>query len=120
MFAQRVHDGQCHVIERLRASGAEVVDAGNRAVPEVQVHLDDIVDMDEVALLRAVGVAMASFEQPNLAVGPELVEVMECHRRHAALVRFARAVHVEVPQADHRRLEPGNSRRTIWSNRNLE
>ena len=46
-------------------------------VEEVQIDLGDIADEDEIALLAAVRVTVRAFEQLDLAVGAELVEVME-------------------------------------------
>ncbi len=48
----------CNGLERLRAPGAEVEDAGNAIFPEPQVHRRDVADVDEVALE-----AVAAFEQ---------------------------------------------------------
>ena len=75
-------------------------------VEEVQVDLDHVLDRDEVALLHAVAVPGPAFEELHATVGAELVEVVERDRRHAALVRLARAVDIEVP-------EPHDLRRTI-------
>src|SRR5690606_15533744 len=94
--------GARDVVERLRPAGAAVEDAAHRRVVEaVQVDRDDVVHMDEVARLFARAVAVMGAEQPDAAVGDELVVVVERHRRHPALVRLARAVDIEIAQADH-------------------
>ena len=57
-----------HVVEALRAAGAEVEDAGLvRMVEEVHVDLDHVVDGDEIAPLLAVAVAARALEQLDLA-----------------------------------------------------
>ena len=60
---------------------------------------DHVVDADEIAALLAGRVAAGAFEQPDLALAAVLVEEMPDDRGHAALVRFARTVDVEVAEA---------------------
>src|SRR5512146_2908287 len=56
------------VVEALRSPGAAVEDSGYFAVFEkMQIHIHHIVDMNEVAPLLAVGVAVRSDEEPNPA-----------------------------------------------------
>ena len=89
------------IIEALRATGAKIEDAGLfRMIKEVEIDLGDIADEDEIALLAAVRVTVRAFEQLDLAVGAELVEVVEGYRGHAPLVRLARAIDVEIAEAD--------------------
>src|SRR6185369_911145 len=89
------------IVEALCPAGAEVEDAGLLGmVEEKEIDLGDIADEDEIAHLPAVLVAMRTLEQLDLAVGLELVVVVESHRGHAALVGFARAIDVEVAEAD--------------------
>lgn len=46
---------------------------------------------------------MRAFEEFDLAVILELVEVMEGHRGHAPLMRFPRAIDVEIAEAGNLR-----------------
>jgi len=69
-------------------------------VEEPEVDVDDVADVDEVAALFAVAVAIAAFEEFDVLAGGDLVVEVEGDARHAAFVLFARAIHVEVAQAD--------------------
>src|SRR5260221_7859977 len=96
----RVHRGARHLVEAFRAPGAHVEDARELGmVEEEEIHANHVLDRDEVADLLTGPVAGAAFEEANPPLGEVLVEEMECDRRHAALVRLARAVHVEVAEA---------------------
>src|SRR5689334_22177133 len=99
-MAQRVDRSKRHRVERRRNAGAEVEDPRALAmVAEPQVRVDDVVDVDEVAALLAVGIAAGSGEQRNAAIALVLIEQVPGHRGHPALVRLARAVDVEVAKA---------------------
>src|SRR5574343_466109 len=89
------------IVERLGTSGAEIENAGLfRVIQEKQVDLGDIANKDEIAHLPTVRVAVRTFEQLDLALGLELVVVVESYRRHATLVGFTRAIDVEITEAD--------------------
>ena len=100
-FADGVDNRERDIVERLRTAGAAVVDAAHRAVEEVHEHVANVLDVNEVAHLCAVGVAEASFEELDFAVFAVLEVLMEGNGRHAPLVLFVRAVDIEVAQADH-------------------
>src|SRR3989338_7766536 len=103
--AQGVDGRRRHVVEALRLSGAEIEDSRFvRVIEKIHVHFDHIFHRHEVAHLPAIGVAVAAFEQLHLALGAILVEEVERDRGHAPLVLFARAVHVEIAQADDLRV----------------
>src|SRR3972149_10855991 len=83
-------------------SGTEVEDAGfMRVVEEIHIHLDHVFDRDEIAQLPSVWISVAALEQFHPPICAELVEEVIGDRCHASLVRFARAGHVEIPQADY-------------------
>src|SRR5574343_1883611 len=100
-LAAAIGGGDGNVVEALRPAGAKVENAGLFGViEEEQVDLGDVANEDEVAHLSAVLVAVRAFEQLDLALGLELVVVMESDRGHAPLVGFARPIDVEVTEAD--------------------
>src|ERR1700756_2754423 len=74
-------------------------------LPEPQVHGADVVDVDEVAALLAVAVAVAALEQLALAGLEDLVVEVEGGAGHLALVLLAGPVHVEVTETHHLALE---------------
>src|SRR5574343_1899313 len=89
------------IVEALRPPGAEVENPRLfRMVQEEEIDLGHIADEHEVAHLAAVFVAVRAFEQLHLAFSTELVEVVEGHRGHAPLVVLARAIDVEIAEAD--------------------
>src|SRR5947207_7204093 len=103
-IAAAVDRGERHVVEALRPPGAGVEDARQLGVVEkVQVDLDDVLDRDEVAALLAVPVPPRPDKGTHAPLRRILVEKMPGHRRHADLVPFVHAVHVEVA-------EPGDLR----------
>ena len=103
---QRADHGDRHVIERLGPPGAKIEDAGFLGVvEEPQIHGNHVIDKDEVAHLLADGVTTVLAKQLDLAFSAELVELVERHTGHAALVLLTRAVHVEVAKPRH--LLPG-------------
>src|SRR5574343_1809637 len=96
-----VDRSDCHVVETLRPAGTQVEDTGLLGVvEEKQVDLGDITHEHKIPLLTAVFITVRTFEQLDLAVGTELVEVMKGHRSHPSLVRFTRAVDIEVTKTD--------------------
>ena len=66
---------------------------------KIQIHVHHVLDMDEVAPLLAVGIAVRSGEEPDPALAHELVEGMKRDRSHTPLVRLVRAVNVEIAEA---------------------
>src|SRR5574343_302127 len=100
-LAAAIDGGNRNVVESLGTSGAEIENAGLfRVIQEKQVDLGDIANKDEIAHLPTVRVAVRTFEQLDLALGLELVVVVESYRRHATLVGFTRAIDVEITEAD--------------------
>src|SRR5574341_2180336 len=96
-----VDDRGGEAVEGLRLSGAAIEYAGNVApLEEPQVHRDDVVDVDEVAPLLAVPVAVGADEELHPTFGEQLPVGVVGDRCHAALVLLVRAVDVEVAQAD--------------------
>src|SRR5512134_3092298 len=86
-LAAGVDDGLSHVVERLRAPGPDVENAGElRALEEVQVDVDDVLDRHEIAPLLAVRVAARTLEELHAALGAVLVEEVPRHGSHASLV----------------------------------
>lgn len=69
-------------------------------VPEEEVDVDDVFDVDEVPPLLAVAVAIGAFEQPDDAAVLQLVEKVVGYRGHAAFVVLLRPEDIEVAQAD--------------------
>ena len=57
LFTQGVNDRQCNVIELLSLTGTAVVDAGNGFIQTEEVHIDDIVHVNEVTHLGTVCIA---------------------------------------------------------------
>src|SRR5512140_1634108 len=103
---QRIDDRHRDVIEWLSAPGSQVEDAGLlRMVEKPEVHRHHIVDEHEIALLFARPVAAVLAEQFHPAFGAELVELVERHAGHAALVLLARSVDVEVAETRHLALD---------------
>ncbi len=68
-------------------------------IEEEKVHLDDVVDGNEIPTLLAVAVPVAASEQPYAASLPVLVKAVQRHRGHPALVLLAGPVDIEVSQA---------------------
>src|SRR5205814_3040190 len=96
-LAHGVHRGRGHVVEAARPSRADVENAGgSRMVDKVEIDLDHVFHGHEVANLLPGGVAAAAFEESHAPLVTVLVEEVERYRRHSSLVRFARAVDVEI------------------------
>ena len=94
--------GRRQFVETLRPPRTQIEDARFfRMVEKVQIDLGHIADIDEIALLFAIGVTVAALEKPYLTVSTELVVMMKSHRGHAPFVRFPRAIDVEVAESDH-------------------
>jgi len=72
-------------------------------IEEPEIDLDHIFDRDEIAHMAASRITAVFAKEFDLAGFAVLVEVMESHRSHAALVLFARAVHVEITETNHLR-----------------
>ncbi len=90
-----------HVLERLGATGTTVEDAGVlRVLPEPQVYLADVVDIDEVTHLTAVGETVATFEQLGILALLHLSIEVEGNGGHGAFMLLARAVDVEILEAN--------------------
>ena len=107
--ANRIDDGYCDIVKTLSSSGADVVNAGDGMFPKVQIDIDDVAHVDKVTALFAVLVAVTGLEKLYAAMLAKLIECMECNRRHPPLMRFARSVHVEIPQAHHRSCKIGQT-----------
>ena len=94
--------GPGHVVEGLAAPRAHVEDARLvRVVQEPEVHRHGVADMDEVAPLLTIAVAIRPLEQTHLAAFVDLVVEVKGHARHAALVLLPRAIDVEIAEAHH-------------------
>ena len=100
-FAHGGDDSISCLVVGVRLTCTAVVDAGWAFVlPEPEVDLDDILDIDEVAALLAVIEAVRAAEEARFSRFLELtVELVE-DRRHLALVLLLRAEDVEVAQTD--------------------
>ena len=69
-------------------------------VHQKQAHLGDVLDIDEIARLSAIGVVRSVRpEQLHSTGGSNLIERMKHHTRHAAFVVFIGAKYVEKLQA---------------------
>lgn len=115
-LAQRAH---VSLSVALVAACATVVDATDLRVvqqPEVDCH---ILNMDEVTLLSAGAVTVASLEQPHRIAGLELLLHVEGHTRHAPFVLLTRAVHVEVAKAHHRALDTAQQQAQVFIKQEL-
>ena len=75
-------------------------------VVEEEVYFDYVFHADEVAALRAGGVAVVTAEQGDAAVLAVFVEVVVGHGGHAAFVLLAAAVYVEIAQGNHLIVQP--------------
>src|SRR5947199_352882 len=76
---------------------SQIEDAGAlRVIAEIEVRGDDVVDMDEVAALLAIGIAARALEKPHAPVAQVFIREVERDGRHPALVRLTGPVHVEV------------------------
>ena len=105
--AAGVYGGGGQVVEGLAAAGAAVENAGYFGmVVEEEVYFDYVFHADEVAALRAGGVAVVAAEQGNAAVLAVFVEVVVGHGGHAAFVLLAAAVYVEIAQGNHLIVQP--------------
>ncbi len=99
--AEGLDGGGGHGVEGVGLACAAVEDAAlGGVVPEEEVDVDDVLDVDEVAALLAVAVAVGAFEQPDDAALFQLVVEVVGDRGHAALMVFLRPEDVEVAQAD--------------------
>src|SRR5258706_7221479 len=107
--ANGVDRGARNVVEALGAAGADVEHTRDGMVEEVQVHAHRVLHRDEIANLLARAIAVAALEEANASLGQVLVEKMEGDRSHAALVRLARTIHVEVAKARDLRAAPGEA-----------
>ena len=91
-----------HVIERLSVAGAEVENTAVLGVfHEPQIDFGAITHIHKVTLLLAIGIAVSAFEQTSYAIGEYLSVEVKRSGRHAAFVRFTRAIDIEVAQAHH-------------------
>ena len=99
--AERAKHRGDQVAEAARLAGADIEDAGHRRrVEQPAHHRDRVVDIDEVALLLAVGDAVAvRLEQPHRLAALGLVEALGDEAHHLALVVLVRPEHVEEFQA---------------------
>src|ERR1019366_7621136 len=90
------------VVEAARLSGADVKDAvAHWTFGKRQVYADDVVNKNKIAPLLSVGVSIGALEQPCASALLQLPVELIHHRRHFALVGFARTIDVEVSQAGH-------------------
>ncbi len=95
-----------HVLERLCTAGTTVEDAGVlRVLPEPEVYLADVIDIDEVTHLTTVREAIATFEQLGILALLHLGIEVEGNGGHGAFMLLARAVDVEVLEADNLRVD---------------
>src|SRR4029078_9267579 len=86
----RVDHRRGELVEGPTAAGASVIHAGHAAVlEEPELHVDHVLDVDEIALLLAVAVAAGADEQLHLAAGEELVIGVVGDRSPATLWRPA-------------------------------
>ena len=107
-FPEAVHHGERDVVEGLRTARAAVVDPRDRVVEEVHQDVRHVVDVDEVAKLRAVGVAQAPFEELDAPFAAVLEVLVVGDARHAALVLLVRPVDVAVAQTHDRGAQEGH------------
>src|SRR5258708_11314253 len=88
-------------VEALRAAGAAVEYTRDVAtLEEPEVHRHHVVDVDEVAPLLAVAIAVRADEELDLAFVQQLVIGVQSDGGHAALVRLVRLIDVELAQTD--------------------
>src|SRR5208282_250492 len=99
------------VVEAARLSGAGVEDAvAHGTFGKRQVYADNVVDKSKIAPLLSVGVSTGALKQPCASARLQLPVELIHHRRHFALVEFARTIDVEVSDTGHRTLGPrGNA-----------
>lgn len=87
--------------EGFGAPGSAVIDAGFTCVlPEPDIDLADIFDVNEITGLTAVAKTVTALKQFWILSGLHLVVQVEGHTGHTALVLFAGAIDVEVLEAD--------------------
>src|SRR5208282_5237337 len=102
--AARVYRRRRDRIESRRRARAEIEDAGAlRMVEKVEVHLDDILDADEVAALLAGRITARAFEELDLGGCAILLNEVPNDRRHAPFVCLARTIDVEIAEPGHLR-----------------
>ena len=70
-------------------------------VGKPQVEIANVINEHEIAQLLTVSITTAAFEQAGLTTVANLIAKMPRHAGHGALVLFARAIHVEIAQANH-------------------
>jgi len=91
------------LIEGLGPAGADVENAALlRVIEKPEVHVDHVADIDEIALLLAVRVAVDPFEQAGFFLLAHLAVEMKRGAAHRALVLFPRPVDVEITEARDR------------------
>src|SRR5260370_5544999 len=95
--AERAIGREHQILEAAGLAGSDVEDAadrGRRQEPHYYPHY--VVNIDEIALLIAVGYASAmGFEQLHGTARPDIVEAPRQHAHHGALVIFIEPEHVE-------------------------
>ena len=100
-FAMPFDNSFGNIVETLCTTRPGIVDAGYAGViEEPQVYIANILNVDKVAQLLAVTVAIRPRKQARLAAIEYLVVEMESNARHCPFVLFARAVHIEVAKPD--------------------
>ncbi len=72
-----------------------------RILPEPEVHLADVVHVDEVAHLAAIREAVTALEQLGIVTLLHLGIEVEGHGRHGSLVLLAGTIDVEVLETHH-------------------
>ena len=98
-FLVMLDHGFGHVLERLGTPGTAVEDAGVlRVLPEPEVHLADVIHIDEVTHLATVRETVTAFEQLGILALLHLSIEVESNGSHGALVLLARTVDVEILQ----------------------
>ena len=109
--AAGIHGGGGQIVKRLALACAQVENARLAGVVEKEkIHLHHIFHAHKITGLAAGGIAVVGAEQIHIAVFAILVEMVESHRSHAALVLLVRAVNVEIAETRHLRGEPvGNA-----------
>ena len=103
LFVHRRKCCICQIVPRAGRASADIENARNLSiVQEKQRHIHGIFDVEEVALLLAVGVVRSvRLEKPDLAGGVYLLKGLYDETSHFAFVIFVRPEDVKIFKADN-------------------
>ena len=99
-----INDGLCDRVEGFSPAGAYIKNAPLfRMIQKPQIHVDNIIDINKVAFLLAVGHAVTAFKQAGFFMVKHLLVEMKSGTAHTAFVLFSGSVDIKIAKSGNRR-----------------